>query len=43
MSSERAVMGSVSLAVPLDRTDHVLGPEADHVVVVEYGYFECPS
>ena len=32
-----------TLAVPVDRTDHVLGPEAARVVVVEYGDFECPN
>lgn len=31
-----------TLAVPVDQTDHVLGPEVG-VVVVEYGDFECPS
>ena len=30
------------LAVPVDSTDHVLGPETARVVVVEYGDFECP-
>ena len=32
-----------TLAVPVDRTDHVLGPETARLVVVEYGDFECPS
>jgi protein-disulfide isomerase len=32
-----------TLTVPVDRTDHVLGPETARVVVVEYGDFECPS
>jgi protein-disulfide isomerase len=31
------------LAVPLDRSDHVLGPETAAVVVIEYGDFECPN
>ena len=32
-----------TLTVPVDRTDHLLGPETAHVVVVEYGDFECPN
>jgi protein-disulfide isomerase len=31
------------LAIPLDSSDHILGPETAQVVVVEYGDFECPS
>jgi protein-disulfide isomerase len=31
------------LAVPLDATDHAIGPASAHVVVVEYGDFECPN
>jgi len=31
------------LAVSVDSTDHVLGPETARVVVVEYGDFECPN
>jgi protein-disulfide isomerase len=32
-----------TLTVPVDRTDHLLGPETARVVVVEYGDFECPN
>src|SRR6202795_836790 len=32
-----------TLAVPVDSTDHVLGPETARVIVVEYGDFECPN
>jgi len=32
-----------TLANPVDRSDHVIGPESAPVVVVEYGDFECPS
>ena len=31
------------LAVPVDGTDHTLGPEHAPLVVVEYGDFECPT
>jgi protein-disulfide isomerase len=31
------------LANPLDSSDHVIGPGAARVIVVEYGDFECPS
>jgi protein-disulfide isomerase len=32
-----------TLAVAVDKTDHILGPETARVVVVEYGDFECPD
>jgi protein-disulfide isomerase len=32
-----------TLAVPVDKTDHILGPATAKVVVVEYGDFECPN
>jgi protein-disulfide isomerase len=32
-----------TLAIPLNRSDHVIGPETARVIVVEYGDFECPS
>ncbi len=34
---------SMTLAVPLEPTDHMQGSEHARVTVVEYGDFECPS
>lgn len=31
------------LAVPVNKTDHVLGPESAKVVLLQYGDFECPT
>ncbi|HEV7610419.1 MAG TPA: DsbA family protein [Steroidobacteraceae bacterium] len=33
----------ISLSVPVEPTDHILGSEHARVSVVEYGDFECPS
>jgi protein-disulfide isomerase len=34
---------SLKLAVPVNKTDHIVGPETAKVVLVEYGDFECPT
>ena len=31
------------LAVPVDKTDHIMGPDTAIVVLVQYGDFECPT
>jgi len=36
-------MDPFTLAVPVNQTDHVLGPETARVAIVEYGDFECPN
>jgi protein-disulfide isomerase len=33
----------MTLAIPVEPTDHMLGSEHARVTVVEYGDFECPS
>src|ERR1700692_1776660 len=33
----------ISLAVPVEPSDHMLGSEHARVTIVEYGDFECPS
>jgi protein-disulfide isomerase len=34
---------AMDLVVPVDASDHTLGPEHAPIVVVEYGDFECPT
>jgi len=34
---------SLKLAVPVNKTDHIVGPETAKVVLLEYGDFECPT
>ncbi|HVY05537.1 MAG TPA: thioredoxin domain-containing protein [Burkholderiales bacterium] len=31
------------LVVPVNKTDHILGPESAKAVLVQYGDFECPT
>src|SRR5579872_3570795 len=31
------------LAVPVNETDHMLGPDTARVVLLQYGDFECPT
>ena len=37
-----SVSKPISLAVPIDVTDHLIGSPQARVIVVEYGDFECP-
>jgi protein-disulfide isomerase len=33
----------LKLAVPVNKTDHIVGPDTAKVVLVQYGDFECPT
>ena len=34
---------STQLGVPVDKTDHIIGPDTAKVVLLQYGDFECPT
>ena len=34
---------SITLAVPVSHSDHILGLEPAEVTLIEYGDFECPN
>jgi len=34
---------SPQLAVPVNKTDHIIGPDTAKVILVQYGDFECPT
>jgi protein-disulfide isomerase len=35
--------GPLKLAVPVNKIDHIVGPETAKVILVQYGDFECPT